>query len=279
MVELAVGDAYGAGFEYADAAFVAERNTLRGYVPHPRHRSLRPGSYTDDTQMSIAVAEVLVSGDPWTAPTLADAFVRVFHRDRREGYAAGFHGLLCQVRDGEELLRRLRPASDKSGAAMRSAPLGLLPTVPEVLRHTEIQARVTHDTPDGVESAQAAALAVHYCHFGLGPVAEVGRWIDSRLTDGAGGWARPWQGKVGAQGRMSVRAALTALAANDTLSGLLRACVAFTGDVDTVATIAIAAASRSAEFARDLPPALLDGLERGPYGFDYLAELDARLPH
>lgn len=276
LVELAVGDAYGAGFEYADAEFVRTGNTLRGYVQHPRHKSILPGAYTDDTQMTLAVAELLVSGENWTASALADGFVRAFHRDPRDGYAGGFQQLLTEVTDGADLLRRIRPDSDKSGAAMRAGPLGVLPTVADVLHHAEVQARVTHDTPAGVASAQAAALAVHYCHCGLGPLADVGRWIDGQLGS-RGDWSKPWHGKVGAKGVMSVRAALTALAAGRSLSGILQACVAFTGDVDTVATIALAAASRSAEVTQDLPEVLLRDLENGPYGHNYLTDLDTRL--
>lgn len=37
LIELAIGDAYGAGFEYSPKAFVAKHNTLAGYVQHPRH--------------------------------------------------------------------------------------------------------------------------------------------------------------------------------------------------------------------------------------------------
>ncbi|AHH99877.1 ADP-ribosylglycohydrolase family protein [Kutzneria albida] len=274
LVELAIGDAYGAGFEYAPTEFLLANNTARGYVQHPTHLGVRPGAYTDDTQMTIAVAELLVFGEPWTAQRLAENFVRAFHRDPREGYASGFHRLLGEVSDGAELLRRIRPDSDKSGAAMRSGPIGLLPELAEVLRHAEVQARVTHDTPAGVASAQAAALAVHYCHFDLGPVAEIGAWITRHVP---GDWSVPWRGKVGSKGAMSVRAALTALAANTGLTELLRACVAFTGDVDTVATIALAAASRSAQYAHDLPSELVHGLEDGDYGRNYLAQLDKQL--
>ena len=267
LVESAVGDAYGAGFEYADPRFTAANNTADGYVQHPRF-SLRPGSYTDDTQMTIAVAEVLVSGEPWTADTLADAFVRVFRRDPRAGYARGFHQLLTELGDGAEFLRRIRPDSDKSGAAMRAGPLGLLPSVPDVLHHATVQAKLTHDTPAGIEAAQAAALAVHYCHRDLGPRAWIGSWIDQQIVPagGAGGWARPWRGKVGSRGWMSVRAALTALASCTGLTELLVTCVAFTGDVDMVATIALGAAACSSQVADDLPPVLLDGLEDGDYG-------------
>jgi ADP-ribosylglycohydrolase len=275
LVELAVGDAYGAGFEFAEPDFVTAHNTLRGYVRNPVHPDLLPGRYTDDTQMTIAVAEVLADGEPWTAASFAESFVRAFHRDPRPGYARGFSALLPELADGAALLARIRPDSDKSGAAMRSGPIGLLSTVDDVLRCAEVQARVTHDTADGVESAQAAALAVHYCHLGIGPVAEVGRWVDGLLP--SGDWAEPWTGPVGSKGRMSVRAALTALASHTSMGELLRACVAFTGDVDTVATIALAAASRSAEVVQDLPSVLLRDLERGPYGHDHLMALDLRL--
>ncbi|MGH3433538.1 MAG: ADP-ribosylglycohydrolase family protein [Thermocrispum sp.] len=279
LVELAVGDAYGACFEYADEAFVARHNTVAGYLQHPTHRDLRPGCYTDDTQMTIAVTEALLSGEPWTTEMLADRFVLAFRRDQRAGYSGGFHALLRQVRDGQELLDRIEPASDRSGAAMRAGPIGLLPDVPEVLHRVDVQARITHDTDSGVDAARAAALAVHYCHYDLGPVAQVGAWVDDRLraAGGSGGWARPWHGPVGEQGWKSVRAALTALAAHDSLTGVLRACVAFTGDVDTVATIALGAAARSPQITADLPQALLDGMENGRYGHSYLRELDTRL--
>jgi ADP-ribosyl-[dinitrogen reductase] hydrolase len=274
LVELAVGDAYGAGFEYAEPDFVAEHNTLRGYVQNPTYSGLRPGRYTDDTQMTLAISEALISGEPWTPATLADRFVATFHRDEREGYARRFYEFLCTVHDGAEFLRRMQPASDRSGAAMRAGPIGLLDTVEEVMHYTAVQAALTHDTPAGIAAAQAAALAVHYCHHAVGPVADIAVWMDRHVPEG---WSQPWRGTVGAKGRMSVGAALTALSTSTTTSGLLRTCVAFTGDVDTVATVALAAASRSAEITQDLPAVLVDGLENGLYGRDYLVELDTRL--
>ncbi|QXV60619.1 ADP-ribosylglycohydrolase family protein [Amycolatopsis sp. TNS106] len=281
LVELAIGDAYGGSFEHAYPSFVAEHNKLTGYVPHHGQPGAPAGRYTDDTQMTIAIAEVLVSGRRWTPLLLAEQFVRAYHRDPHDGYAPRFHQLLSEVRDGEELLRRLRPQSDKSGAAMRAGPIGLLPTVDDVLYHAKLQARITHDTPAGIAAAQAAALAVHYCHHRVGPLSEVARWIDGILPEdvGHGGWALPWSGKVGPQGWMSVRAALTTLATGRSLSGMLHAAVALTGDVDTVATIALAAASRSPEVSQDLPPTLWRDLENGEFGRDYLAGLDERLLH
>ena len=119
LLELAVGDAYGAGFEYVDRDAIQVANDLSRFVKHPRHQIV-PGCYTDDTQMSIAIAEVLVTGAPWTPEVLADAFVTAFQRDPREGYAARFHAFLSRVENGQQFLAEIDPTSDKSGAAMRA---------------------------------------------------------------------------------------------------------------------------------------------------------------
>ena len=76
---------------------------------------------------------------------------------------------------------------------------------------------------------------------------------------------------------MSVRAAITAISLSTTLSDLLRNCVAFTGDVDTVAAIALGAASCCNQFPNDLPAFLDADLENGSYGRDYIAKLDVKL--
>lgn len=273
LIELAIGDAYGAGFEYASSAFVTAHNDLARYVQHPRHRFV-PGSYTDDTQMAVAVAEVLVSGGAWTREALADSFVRAFKRDPREGYARGFHDFLTDVDDGADFLARIDPRSDKSGAAMRAAPIGVVASTARVVQMATLQARITHDTPDGVNAAVAAALATHYFVYGHGDKCDLGVFLEQLVP---GQWSVPWFGKVGEKGWMSVRAALTAIARNDRLTDLLRDCVAFEGDVDTVATIALAAASCCDEIENDLPDHLVAGLETGPFGRDYLAGLDRQL--
>jgi ADP-ribosylglycohydrolase len=73
---------------------------------------------------------------------------------------------------------------------------------------------------------------------------------------------------------MSVRAAITAVVGNTRMSSLLKACIQFSGDVDTVATIALAAGSCCDEIEQDLPAHLLATLENGAYGRDYLIQLD-----
>jgi ADP-ribosylglycohydrolase len=273
LLELAIGDAYGAGFEYADPGFVRQYNDLSHYMQHPRHR-LRAGSYTDDTQMSLGIVECMVSGKPWEPLLLAEAFVEAFKRDPREGYANGFYHFLQNVRDGAQFLREIKPDSDKSGAAMRAAPIGLYPTPVEVIERCTVQAALTHNTADGINAAVAVALMTHYFFYNLGPKKALGLFLEEYVP---GRWADPWTGKVGAKGWMSVRAAVTALTRNETMSGLLKICIQFTGDVDTAAAIALPAGSCSREIVQDLPQHLIDGLENGQYGRDYIRQLDTQL--
>lgn len=273
LLELAIGDAYGAGFEYASKQTL-ECNDLSTYFQHPRYRT-RPGQYTDDTQMSLAIAEAIVSDDSWTPLQLARRFVEVFHRDPRQGYASRFYTFLQQTQTGEEFLANIQPKSDRSGAAMRASPIGVFPTVEAVLERASIQAQVTHDTPAGISAAQASALMTHYFLYDLGIKSALGEFLDVHVPGYQ--WNEPWQGEVGAQGWMSVRASVTAVLRHTSLRAILQDCISFGGDVDTVATIALAAGSCSQEVTQDLPQHLVDGLENEAYGRDYLYELDIRL--
>ena len=74
-----------------------------------------------------------------------------------------------------------------------------------------------------------------------------------------------------------VSAALTAVSRHRSLAELLRGCVDLGGDVDTVATIALASASWSVDYDNDIPTVLIEGLESGPFGIDYLKELDQQI--
>src|SRR5687767_5485722 len=113
LLELAIGDAYGAGFEYVDRQTIETHNDAAHYIAHPRH-NIGSGRYTDDTQMSLAIAEAIVSGEDWTALNLATGFVEVYKRDPRGGYSGLFQEFLHHVQSGEEFLRKIVPTSAKS---------------------------------------------------------------------------------------------------------------------------------------------------------------------
>lgn len=138
-----MGDAYGAGFEFAPREKNDRSNPLMMFVPH--ETGMAAGHYTGDTQMSIAVCEVLLSGGSMSSDEFADAFVRCYRRDPRRGYAKGLQGLFDQSQNGQHFRSLIRRGSRRNGAAMRSAPLGLLASVSQVAKVSHSQAIVTHD--------------------------------------------------------------------------------------------------------------------------------------
>ena len=283
----AIGDAAGFGFEFAPAEFVAANNDPhKGYVQHP-NRPHVPGTYSDDTQMAVALALALlkVKGN-WkelTVHQLATQFVAQFKADPRPGYSQGFYELLAELAKfkgddmGTEFLKRVKPSSSKSGAAMRAWPCGLLPTPKDAVDLAIFQASLTHATRTGVDSAAAVALMVWCCRQGFDS-----EMLVNTLEDWVPGytWEAPWNGPVSSDGIEVVRAALTALCHAQTgsmMTQILQECIAFTGDVDSVACIALAAASQHPLIIDDLPKVLYKTLEKGPYGRKFLESLDARM--
>jgi ADP-ribosyl-[dinitrogen reductase] hydrolase len=278
LLEIGVGDAYGCGFEYSKPT-KARPNDLSQFRSHPKWRQ-RPGKYTDDTEMSIAIAELLVEGVKWSPVNIAQKFVDVFHRNgQRTGYAAHFYNFLCSVTSGAEFLLRIMPDSEKSGAAMRSCPLGIIADEQELLRKCEIQARVTHNTDAAVTAAQAAALMTHCFIYNKVPKYGLTDYLQAVVPGDRFGhdWGAPWGKKVGPPGCESVHAAIEAVVTSYSMSEILKKCIDYTGDVDTVAAIALGAASCSNEIEQDLPQGLILNLENGTYGRDFLIELDRKL--
>ncbi len=274
LLALAIGDAYGAGFEFVPPEEVEKDNTGRRYRRASSNQA-KPGRYTDDTQLTLAIAEALIARDPWTPRALADRFVAVYRRDPRPGYARGFESVLKQCKNGADFLRLIRPTSERNGAAMRSLPLGTLPSVADVKEFARVQARLTHDTPGGIASSQAIGLVAH---FGLKQQGNVEDLPEFLLREAPNiDWKTPWRGPVPITGVETVRAVVTQLTRHRSLQGLLRGCVALTGDTDTVACLALGAAACYPEYRRDLAPALVNRLEDGRYGRRYLLQLNRRL--
>lgn len=273
LVEMAIADAYGAGFEYRDDHYVAKHNNLWRYHPH-QLGDIEPGHYTDDTQMSIALAEMMLDSNDWTSENIAKRFFTTYARDPRKGYSKRIQSQL-EHGNVEGLLLGMKGGGN--GAAMRAAVLGLYPALHQVRAYANLQATVTHDTKAALDSAAAVAVAVHFLAWG-----DATRWNVGMLTqmDVGGDFEFPWPAtwRVGSHPSQAVRAAFTALQQGDTLSKVLMEAVGFGGDTDTVATIAMALAVWCG-MENDLPPHLYEGLENGSFGLDYLRDLDQQLLH
>jgi ADP-ribosylglycohydrolase len=270
--DIAVGDAYGAGFEFSSREKIREHNTLNAFVAHDL--GIPAGHYTDDTQMSIAVAEVLIGEAEWSSETFANAFVRCYKRDPRPGYAKGLQALLEECDDGTALRQKIRPASRRNGAAMRSVPLGLIADVERLKDVARAQAVITHDTPEGILSSQVVAVMAHVLLHERAFLKDLPRLIELHTEFVA---ETNWVNEVECDALQTLHAVNTVLLRNRHLSDLLFDAVNLGGDVDSVAAIAMGLASLSAEYVHDVPAHLADALESGPYGQGFLRTLDASL--
>lgn len=290
LLRIAQGDAFGVATEYIkfprDQHVYDRALRFESYGKHPTHK-LAPGQYTDDTQMSIAVAEVLLRDNP-EIPTperrdelrkrFTTSFFDCFKRDPREGYSRGFQTLLEEVQSADELLTRLKPDSDKNGAAMRSVPLGVLADPVHVKFVTNIQAKITHDTLGGVTSAMMVALMSHFALYVDEPLSRLPTWLAPHLGNPPSSYLTPWSGDpvTGPDvGMNTARAVLTLLMEEKSLLGIAKKTIEWGGDTDSV--LAIAWGIASARMHDELPPFFDGGLENGTYGRTFLNDLGKKL--
>lgn len=272
MKVIAVADAYGAGFEFCDDAKILEKNDLSGYCNHELYGF--SAKYTDDTQMSIAIAEFILEHGPWSAEAVLEKIFFCFKRDPRRGYSSGFYELLQNSETVEYLLKNIHKNSDRNGAAVRAMPIGLIPDRADVVKLAKIQATATHDSESGIASSCAVALAVHFGTHLDGNINDLKLFLKSNHF---GDWEFNWRGRVSVKATDTVSAALSCLMRCRSLSGLLRECVALGGDTDSVSSIAVGIANSFPEYEKDIPQHLFDGMAEPMYGLRYLDQLDEKL--
>jgi len=261
----AIGDTYGAAFEFAERSFIEKENTLTKYLT---------GKYTDDTQMAIGVAELILENQEWTSLNIANKFVDVFQRDFRKGYARRFSQLMTEVKDGRELLDRIIPKSERNGAAMRAYPIGVFEDEKEVLAKAKIQGEVTHQTKRAIDAAEAIALMSHFFIYQKGNKKQLLEY----LTDVQGRvWKPNWNGEVRIDGEETVEAVLYVFEKTNTLQDALKLSIHLGGDTDTVASLVLAIGSLTSEFENNLPQWMFDDLENEKFGKDYIKILDDKL--
>ena len=112
-------------------------------------------TFTDDTVLTVAVAESLLTGRDYI-----DVFKEFSRRHPNRGY--GSHYYQWMKSDNRQPYQ-----SWGNGSAMRVSPVAwALNTLEEVLAEAERSAAVTHDHPEGIKGAQAIATAVFLARIG-----------------------------------------------------------------------------------------------------------------
>jgi ADP-ribosylglycohydrolase len=117
-----------------------------------------PGcSFTDDTVLTVAVADAILSGRPYV-----ESVRRIGRRYPNAGYGGSFIRWLFS---GD-----FRPYNSwGNGAAMRVSPVGFaFTTEDEVLRQARMTTEFTHNHPEGIKGAEATALSVFLAGTGHG---------------------------------------------------------------------------------------------------------------
>ena len=250
------------------------------------------GTYTDDTEMMMVVAEVLAEVGSCEEELLAGRFLS--RHDRRRGYGAGTLRVFTlwrrRVPVAGAAARVFGGGSFGNGAAMRVAPVGAhFADDPErLVAEASRSARVTHAHPLGIEGAVAQAAAVGAAVRGQDPLhaaLAVARQPELRasLVRVQTGLEESWSpervaAELGASSAAheSVPAAILSAARADSLEAACTFAVRIGGDTDTIG--AMAGAVAGARFgASTIPRRWLDGLEDGKYGRSHVERLAAAL--
>lgn len=280
LLRIAQADAYCVATEYIklprDQETYDQALRLEKYLRHP-HRSGAAGLYSDDTHQSIAISEVLLN-PPFSKLKFAQAFVNVFHRDPRKGYAKGYQDFIEKTISGQDFLNNIIPTSEKNGAAMRSAVIGVLRTPWEVIAIAKMQAEITHDTKIGILSSQAVALMSHLTLYTNHTFDEI--FSDCcRYLPEFEQFLIPLSGSVKSPDvtLKTMQAVVQLLKDRNSLLDILKGCIVPSSDTDTVAAIAWGIASSRYQ-NEVLPDWMETQLESGrKHGVEFLKDLGQQL--
>ncbi len=192
-----------------------------------------PGSrFTDDSVLTVAVADAILSGRSYR-----DAVLAWGRRYPRAGYGGAF---VRWLQADEPMPYR----SWGNGSAMRVGPVGwAFDDEDEVLRQARLTAEITHDHPEGIKGAQAAALAVYLARTGADKAtirARIQSQFGYDLARTVESIRPAYRFDVSCRG--TVPEALIAFLDAESYEDALRNAVSLGGDADTLACIAGAVA-------------------------------------
>ena len=273
LLQAAIGDAYGAGFEFCEMDYIHQHNQLEEYLPHIHFTEIHK-NYTDDTQMAIAIAELMLENEDWSPELVADKFVEVFHRDKRRGYSGRVYNALGTSKNGKEFIANINNQSGGNGSAMRAYSIGLFPDLAQVLHFAEVQAKTSHDTVEGISCAKRIALASHYFYYDYVEKYPLSTFLNEILNENE---VYETLSPVDMHGYPTTKTVINLVPNYQSLAVCLKESIDLGGDTDTVASLSMALLSLKKDTIFDLPDFLFEQLENGAFGSDYLMDLDTKL--
>jgi ADP-ribosylglycohydrolase len=184
--------------------------------------------FTDDTVLTIAVAEHLISRTDYI-----DLFHQYYHRYPKAGFGKAF-------RNWAENRHRNSYQSWANGSAMRVSPVGFAcRSLDETKTEAKKSAEVTHSHSEGIRGAQATAVAVFLARqkweksdIKTHIQTEYGYNLDETIDD----LRQTYRFDVTCQG--SVPQSIIAFLESDSYEDAVRNAISLGGDADTMACIA-----------------------------------------
>ena len=292
LLGLVLADALGARFEGMQPEALHQKFSSKSaaFEYALLRDSLR---YTDDGQMTLALAEYLTENPRISSDDLMRCFVRAYESWR--GYGRGARVLIEAFRDDAEyefMAEHLFPGGSLgNGAAMRSAPVGLryFGDTTTIWHEAKNSAWPTHRHELGIEGAQLIALATSLAASDrdIGPRALAEALLPSCTTVVFQNRLKCLAEVVGpddiaqfGNGIEAHESVVTALACFALYPTDYREAVATAfwqgGDTDTIGAMtgALVGARVGSGIASSMP---LDRLEEGPNFIAYLQDLSNRL--
>jgi ADP-ribosylglycohydrolase len=294
LTGLAVGDALGMPFEtaYADAYVLVQWKG--GYVKPapPNHHKLEAGQFTDDTQMSMALAEHLVEHGFYDPGKAAEKYLDWYRSGDCRGIGTSTRKALERMAAGAPWHDAGEKGAEGNGSAMRAGMIGVfhhrgMQRLGAAADWARVDARVTHRSEEAAEASAAMAVALSHLssggsreelldvvlsqtqktrvHFAL---EDLSRTIRTHKERGMGNIFREWimeanYGPRGPSARAceSVPAAFAAFLSAKTFLETVESAIRAGGDTDSVASMA---GSMAGAFwgLHNIPEDLVNGLER-----------------
>ena len=197
----------------------------------------RGSRFTDDTVMTVAVAQALMETRGQKDEDIEAALVMRMRDWGRRYPDAGYGGRFGWWLEAEDPRPYL---SYGNGSAMRVSAAGWLYDTMDLTRHAaRLTAGVTHNHPEGLKGAEATASAIFLARTGAGK-AEIREYVArafgydlSRTCDEI----RPTYHHVESC-QQTVPEAVTAFLEGDSFEDVIRTAVSLGGDCDTLACIA-----------------------------------------
>ncbi len=192
---VALGDALGRNTEFTyNVKNIWRRYGRRGYIPLPR-----PALFTDDTQMTLAVARAMGSAR-WLQPgelarTTRIEFIHWANVDERRAPGRTCMTAIYRLERGLRWQDATVVNSKGCGANMRVAPVAFIADLDTAVGYAQLQGAMTHGHPTAIAASELTALAIRWAAQEV-PLRELPAMLLRHAYDRVESYEATWLGKL-----------------------------------------------------------------------------------